>query len=444
MEVKSEIMKTAFRNAGVVTDTTEIARLKIEGNKIGDNIQELQGEELQNFSNDLQKVTDNMKLYEINISNVNAKGNELNDNFKKLFQIADKIQIKNSEILNLQEVLQCISQKEVQTNENLCNHQHINVFAYDKKNSILGLAPEETQYLLDCENYLNVNNLGILISSEDEKKFIKRNIKSIRKSQVTTKKIIDISKDQDISDINLYEIYMNGMVVLIQSPLIIDTIGLNRIPVSNMNDKNSGYILAIDGKSQKIKGQYQINEEEQEDLLKELDEIAQDTSIGEFKLKNISFTPDDKIAPVFKNILSNVSKIEMENVTVPGLKQILNEIENENIESSRLINCGVKLGDLTNPLLQNFVIGDDSEAINKHKTEGKVPWIQKLKDFAKKIPILNRYFNDRLMLPEATTVQNQDNSKQFIDSLKNDIIVPKEIKNGKHAKTKEKEEITIE
>ena len=127
----------------------------------------------------------------------------------------------------------------------------------------------------------------------------------------------------------------------------------------------------------------------------------------------------------------------MENVTVPNLKQILNELQNENIEAAKIINCGINITDLNNLQLQNFVIGNTSETANKTKSE--VNWIQKIKEFLTKIPILNHYFNNKLMLPEGKNTKIRENNK-FTNSLKSNVIIPKEIKEDKIIK--EQDEIT--
>jgi len=165
-------------------------------------------------------------------------------------------------------------------------------------------------------------------------------------------------------------------------------------------------------------------EEEQELLLNELNEVTQKTNISVLKLKNIEFTPKQEIVPIFDKILSNVTKIEMENVTIPNLKQILNELQNENVESAKIINCGINISDLNNSKLQNFIVGNTIQPVNKSKSE--VNWIQKIKEFVQKIPILNKYFNNKLMLPEG--------NNKFASSLKSNVIIPKEILKGQVTK----------
>lgn len=424
MNLKSEIMKMALENSNIFGETKEIEELKLTGDKYNENMQELEGEKLQNFIEDLESVNKEKHIRQLCIQNIKAKGEEIEDELKKLIVGIDKIQINNCQILQIKKILEAISGERIQLDEKLLECEKINAFSYDKQNKILALGLEEIDILEHCKKYLDVKSLEILISSEADKKLIKQNIETIQNSKINTKKIIDISKDQNITEINLYEIYINQMIVLIQSQLIIDTIGLNRIPVMPKGNNINGYMLAIDGSYKKAQGKYKMPEEEQELLLNELNEVTQKTNISVLKLKNIEFTPKQEIVPIFDKILSNVTKIEMENVTIPNLKQILNELQNENVESAKIINCGINISDLNNSKLQNFIVGNTIQPVNKSKSE--VNWIQKIKEFVQKIPILNKYFNNKLMLPEG--------NNKFASSLKSNVIIPKEILKGQVTK----------
>ena len=152
--------------------------------------------------------------------------------------------------------------------------------------------------------------------------------------------LVDKSKEK-ISEIYNYENYVNGKLVIFQSNLIKESLGLDKLPTKKVNQ--TMYKLQIDGS--KVDGEpiYVLEGEQVELFKKDMQEIAKYINIAKTEYRNVIFPDTYEIKEVLSEVesksLNLKEEIEEEDTFV--VKRTLFDIIKEKICKLFNINVGV-------------------------------------------------------------------------------------------------------
>lgn len=278
---------------------------------------------------------------------------------------------------------------------------------YDEEKQELTISSKNISKLNEYKEKYKTKDLVIEIDSESGKQDILDNINIIRTHRDGTVFLSDISEGQSLEDIQKYEKYANGNIVLFKSEIIKETMGFDRLPAGKSN--GISYNLRIDGSKLKEKDMYTIEGDKLAVFLNDLKEIAEHCPLGGINIKNIKM-PGGQTFEELSQVFSIVNRITVENSDIPGLKDLINGIEDKSkIETIKIKECGMYLEDIDAVGFQNIYsleveqtkpveVTEKPKVEEEYKTpkiEVKVAWYKTMWNKVKKLPLLNRLFIDK-------------------------------------------------
>ena len=316
------------------------------------NVRNFSLEESIGISQDIHNIAKSYGIEEFSLKNINISSNpELPEMLKEVGKNTKKIKIENCEIGNLEHLMQGISGKETKENIFLRAKLDITKFEYDKPKNKMGIAADRTSLIKDFYEYIEPENVDILVGKEEDKVKLAQNINEIREVKAKKIKVKDDTYKKDIAGIDKYEQYVNGSVVLLHSKILKESLGLDRLPEKHR--VSDGFHLNIDGQKLVKNDRYKLEGNELEAFIHDFKELAQHSNIVRISFKNVELPNNVRLKNVTLKIFEQVHWIIVENSKIPGLATLITRISDKQ-ELERLIirNSEVKLEDLGN--IQEF------------------------------------------------------------------------------------------
>ena len=336
MKLKSSVIKEYLKSQNIEKDNLmENFDLIIDGANIQKRYYK---EEISKIQEDLIVLLEN-NMYSLTLKNINIEESKAMDYImQKIGENVKDFKIQNSYIGNLDLYISTISKRKGK-NYSLSEQQHIQDFEYNKQNEMLVISAENLDILSEINRYKKSKILKIKVYSKEELNNIMKYIDSIRALN-TNVILVDKSKEK-ISEIYNYENYVNGKLVIFQSNLIKESLGLAKLPTKKVNQ--TMYKLQIDGS--KVDGEtiYVLEGEQEELFIKDMQEIAKYINIAKTEYRNVIFPNTYEIKEVLSEVesksLNIKEEIEEENTFV--VKRSLFDIIKEKICKLFNINVGV-------------------------------------------------------------------------------------------------------
>ena len=327
MKLKSSVIKEYLKSQNIEKDNLmENFDLNIDGANIQKRYYK---EEISKIQEDLIVLLENNIMYSLTLKNINIEESKRMDYImQKIGENVKDFKIKNSYIGNLDLYISTISKRKGK-NYSLSEQQHIQDFEYNKQNEMLVLSAENLDILSEINRYKKSKILKIKVYSKEELNNIMKYIDSIRELNSNVI-LVDKSKEK-ISEIYNYENYVNGKLVIFQSNLIKESLGLDKLPTKKVNQ--TMYKLQIDGS--KVDGEtiYVLEGEQEELFIKDMQEIAKYINIAKTEYRNVIFPNTYEIKEVLSEVesksLNIKEEIEEENTFV--VKRSLFDIIKEKI-----------------------------------------------------------------------------------------------------------------
>lgn len=341
MKPKSLILKEYFRNKNIqlenlsenfelVVDATSISKMNISkrGYK----------EEIKKVKEDLKSILEK-KIFSITFQNINIEEcNELGYIMQKIAENTKKITIKNSNIGNLDLYMSTISGR-IGKNYSLSENQYIKEFEYNKENEMLVMAAENLDILSEINRYKKPKLLKIKIYSKNDLQILVKYIDVIREMKLSKNILFDKSKEK-ISDIYKYENYINEKVIILQSDLLKESLGLDRLPTKKVNQ--TVYNLKIDGSKVNNKCIYILEGKQEELFIKDMQDISKYINLAKIDYKNVIFSDNYDIKQVINKVENSIISKELVDENFVLTKRSLLDVIIEKISKVFNINLGVK------------------------------------------------------------------------------------------------------
>lgn len=336
MKLKSSVIKEYLKSQNIEKDNLmENFDLIIDGANIQKRYYK---EEISKIQEDLIVLLENNVCF-LALKNVNIEESKRMDYImQKIGKNVKDFKIQNSYIGNLDLYISTISKRKGK-NYSLSEQQHIQDFEYNKQNEMLVISAENLDILSEINRYKKSKILKIKVYSKEELNNIIKYIDSIKALNANVI-LVDKSKEK-IREIYNYENYVNGKLVIFQSNLIKESLGLDKLPTKKVNQ--TMYKLQIDGS--KVEGEpiYVLEGEEEELFIKDMQEIAKYINIAKTEYRNVIFPDTYEIKEVLSEVesksLNLKEEIEEEDVFV--VKRTLFDIIKEKICKLFNINIAV-------------------------------------------------------------------------------------------------------
>lgn len=336
MNLKSSVIKEYLKSQNIKKDNLmENFDLIIDGANIQKRYYK---EEISKIQEDLIVLLEN-NIYSLTLKNINIEESKTMDYImKKIGENVKDFKIENSYIGNLDLYISTISERKGK-NYSLSEKQHIQDFEYNKQNGMLVISAENLDILSEINRYKKTKILKIKVYSKEELNNIIKYIDSIKALNANVI-LVDKSKEK-IREIYNYENYVNGKLVIFQSNLIKESLGLDKLPTKKVNQ--TMYKLQIDGS--KVGGEpiYVLEGEEEELFIKDMQEIAKYINIAKTEYRNVIFPNTYEIKEVLSEVESKSLNIkeEIEEESTFVVKRSLFDIIKEKICKLFNINIAV-------------------------------------------------------------------------------------------------------
>lgn len=240
-------------------------------------------EEISKIQEDLIVLLEN-NIYSLTLKNIKIDESKKMDYImQKIGENVKNLKIENSYIGNLDSYMGTISKRKGK-NYSLSEKQHIQNFEYNKDNEMLVISAENLDILSEINRYKKAKMLKIKVYSKEELSNITKYIDLIRELKLSNVILVDKSKEK-ISEIYNYENYVNGKLVIFQSNLIKESLGLDKLPTKKVNQ--TMYKLQIDGSKVEGESIYVLEGEQLELFKKDMQEITKYINIARIEYKNL-------------------------------------------------------------------------------------------------------------------------------------------------------------
>ena len=281
MKLKSSVIKEYLKSQNIEKDNLmENFDLIIDGANIQKRYYK---EEISKIREDLIVLLEN-NMYSLTLKNINIEESKAMDYImQKIGKNVKDFKIENSYIGNLDSYMSTISKRKGK-NYSLSEKQHIQNFEYNKDNEMLVISAENLDILSEINRYKKAKMLKIKVYSKEELSNITKYIDLIRELKLSNVILVDKSKEK-ISEIYNYENYVNGKLVIFQSNLIKESLGLDKLPTKKVNQ--TMYKLQIDGSKVEGESIYVLEGEQLELFKKDMQEITKYINIARIEYKNL-------------------------------------------------------------------------------------------------------------------------------------------------------------
>lgn len=338
MKLKSSVIKEYLKSQNIEKDNLmENFDLIIDGANIQKRYYK---KEISKIQEDLIVLLENNNMYSLTLKNINIEESKTMDYImQKIGENVKNLKIENSYIGNLDSYMSTISKRKGK-NYSLSEKQHIQNFEYNKDNEMLVISAENLDILSEINRYKKSKILKIKVYSKEELNNIIKYIDSIRELNSNVI-LVDKSKEK-ISEIYNYENYVNGKLVIFQSNLIKESLGLDKLPTKKVNQ--TMYKLQIDGS--KVDGEpiYVLEGEQVELFKKDMQEITKYINIARIEYKNLVVPDTYEIKEILSEAESksfNIKEEEIEDENTFEVKRSFFSIIIEKICKLFNINLGV-------------------------------------------------------------------------------------------------------
>ncbi|MCL2860623.1 MAG: hypothetical protein FWF46_08845 [Oscillospiraceae bacterium] len=331
------------------------------------NVRNLSLEESIGISQDIYNIAKTYGIEEFSLKNIHISSNqELPEMLKEVGKNTKKIKIENCEIGNLEHLMQGISGKETKENIFLRAKLGITKFEYNKPENKMRIAADRTSLIKDFYEYIEPENVDILLRKEEDKIKLAQNINEIREIKAKKIRVKDDTYKKEITGIDKYEQYVNGGIVLLHSKILKESLGIDRLPTKQR--VSSGFHLNIDGQKLVENERYKLEGNEFRAFIHDLKELAHYSNIVRISFKNVELPNDERFKDVALKIFEQVHWIIVEDSKIPELATLIVRIsDKQELEKLVIRNSEVKLEDLGN--IQEFSnlsyisVGDGAEQL---------------------------------------------------------------------------------
>lgn len=308
MKLKSSIIKEYLNSQNIEKDNLpEKCELIIDAANV---MNRYYKEEISKIQQDLIVLLEN-NIYSLTMRNIKIdESKTMEFIMKKIGENVKNFKIENSYIGNLDSYISTISEKKGK-NYSLSEKQHIQNFEYNKENEMLVIAAENLDILSEINRYQKAKMLKIKVYSKEELYNITKYIDSISNLKLSNVILVDKSKGK-ISEIYNYENYINGKMIIFQSDLIKESLGLDKLPTKKVNQ--TMYKFEIDGS--KVEGGpiYVLKGEQLELFKKDMQEITKYINIARIEYKNLVLPDTYEIKEILSEAESKSFDIKEENI----------------------------------------------------------------------------------------------------------------------------------
>lgn len=305
MRLKSFTIKEYFKNNNLdINNLPQSIDLIIDGIGIQKRYYK---EEIKHIKEDLKKLADK------NITNITLKNikieecAEMDYIMKNIGKTSKTIGIYNCTIGNLDLYMSSISGR-CGKNYSLSETQHIKEFEYDVKNEMLVIAAKNLDILSEIVRYKKPKTLRIKIYSKEDLQTLLKYIDYIREMKFPNY-ILENNSKESRGEIYKYESYINEKIILLQSELIKESIGLDRLLTKKSN--KTIYNLKIDGSKVNKNCIYVLEGEQIELFVKDMRNIAKYVNIAKIEYKNVVFPDVYDVKEVITRVKENLINKEL-------------------------------------------------------------------------------------------------------------------------------------
>lgn len=260
------------------------------------------------YKEEISKIQENLivlleeKIYSLIIKNITIEESKKMDFImQKIGKVVNSFKIENSYIGNLDLYMSSISGK-IGKNYSLSEKQYINKFEYNRENEMLVIAGKNLDILSEINRYKKPKLLKIEIYSRNDLKNLIKYIDVIRELKLSRNILVDKSKEQ-ISEIYRYENYINEKVILFQSDLIKESLGLDMLPTKKINQ--TIYNLKIDGSKVDKNCIYIVDKDQEKLFIKDMQDISKYINVAEIEYKNVIFSDKYEVKQVISEVESS-------------------------------------------------------------------------------------------------------------------------------------------
>jgi len=331
------------------------------------NVRNFSLEESIGISQDIHNIAKTHEIEEFSLKNIHISSNpELPKMLKEVGKNTKKIKIENCEIGNLEHLMQGISGKDDLENIFLRTKLGITKFEYNKSENKMGIAADRTSLIKDFYEYLEPENVDILVKKDEDKLKLVQNINEIREIKTKKLKIKDDTYKKEITGIDKYNNYINGHIVLLHSKILKESLGFDKLPTKN--NATISFHLNIDGQKLAKDAIYKLEGTELNAFIFDINELAGNSNISRISFKNVELPNNIKLKNALAKIFEQVHWIIVENSKIANLPTLITHIKDkQELEKLIIKNSEIKLEDLGN--IQEFInlsyisVGNDTEQL---------------------------------------------------------------------------------